>query len=108
MFGAYSLALQRISDILSQRDYHLNLALRCELVGEKGRRKLPRMFDEVGIEGFLVIQAPGPDLARGLEAQNVSSVILEPELVVRESSGPCLDPRVRKNHKDMSFGTVRS
>ena len=77
MFGAYSLALQRVSDLLSQRDYHLSLALRNELVDEKGSRKLARMFDEIGVEGFLLIQAPGADLARVLEAQNVPFVILD-------------------------------
>ena len=77
MFGAYSLALQRVSDILSQRDYHLNLSLRSELVDENGDRKFPRMFDEIGVEGFLVVQGPGSDLARVLEAQNVPFVIID-------------------------------
>ena len=79
LLSAYSLALQCISDALTQRNYHLNLATRSELEDEEGDKRLPRMFHEIGVDGFLIVQTPGPKLSAAVQAQNVPYVVMDGE-----------------------------
>ncbi len=73
----YAPAVMRVSRELSYRNYHMNLDVRSAVEGAKGSRRLSRMFNEIGVEGFVVIHSPGSALLDGLKDQGVPFVVLD-------------------------------
>jgi LacI family transcriptional regulator len=73
----FSKPLEVINEFLARHDYHTSLAFRLEIETEDGRQMLPRMLRESGIEGFIILQAPGPQLAQAIEDQQVPFVLFD-------------------------------
>jgi LacI family transcriptional regulator len=77
LISVYANALDRIAEMLIQRDYHLSLVARHKVVAEGGAEHLPRMFAEVGVDGLIVVQHPGRELAESIRALGVPYVLLD-------------------------------
>ncbi len=58
-FGAYSVALEMISEVLDARDYGMSLVTWSD---QKEELRLPRLFRESGVDGFIVLNTPESDV----------------------------------------------
>lgn len=77
LISVYSRALEILADRFAGQDHYLSVATWSVSSDEQSGTKLPRMFYESGVEGMIVIQSPGQELAQVLDSQNVPYVVLD-------------------------------
>lgn len=78
LFSAYARAMEVLTDLFAARDYYLSVATWSVSADEtQGGRKMPRMFHEAGVEGLVVVQSPGRELAEVVQSQGVPHVVLD-------------------------------
>ncbi len=75
LIARYAPALERISNLLSERDYNLSLA--GGISPSERPRKLPRLFHEVAMDGAIVVYTLNNPLLNELRALGVPFVVID-------------------------------
>jgi len=75
LFARYSVALERIGDILADRNYHVALA--GGIAPSERPARLPRLFREVAMDGALVVYTLSDALQKELETLRVPFVVFD-------------------------------
>ena len=77
LISAYSKAINEIGRLLMARRYHMSFASPMLTDLDSAETPVPRMFDEISVDGLLVVQQPGREMQRSIEELHVPYVILD-------------------------------